>query len=93
VIDADLLSVIHRWHLRDQVSLREIAKRLGISRNTVRRYLRLGMTVVPPSTTGGIYLAVLQRKTGALCNGAPFTALPKAFCQLQALLLPSRRRG
>ncbi|MFZ4878416.1 helix-turn-helix domain-containing protein [Janthinobacterium sp. Mn2066] len=27
-------------HLRDQVPLREIAKRLGISRNTVRRYLR-----------------------------------------------------
>ena len=35
-----LLGIIRRWHLRDQVSLREIAKRLGISRNTVRRYLR-----------------------------------------------------
>lgn len=35
-----ILSVIRRWHFREKVSLREIAKRLGISRNTVRRYLR-----------------------------------------------------
>ena len=35
-----LLGIIRRWHLRDQIPLREIAKRLGISRNTVRRYLR-----------------------------------------------------
>jgi len=40
VIDVALLGIIRRWHLRDQVPLREIAKRLGISRNTVRRYLR-----------------------------------------------------
>ena len=39
-----LLSIIRRWHLREQISLREIAKRLGISRNTVRRYLRAGVT-------------------------------------------------
>jgi transposase len=35
-----ILSVIRRWHFREKVSLREIAWRLGISRNTVRRYLR-----------------------------------------------------
>jgi transcriptional regulator with XRE-family HTH domain len=35
-----LLGIIRRWHLRDLVSLRKISKRLGISRNTVRRYLR-----------------------------------------------------
>ena len=40
MIDVALLGIIRRWHLRDQVSLREIARRLGISRNTVRRYLR-----------------------------------------------------
>jgi hypothetical protein len=33
------------------------------------------------------YLAVLQRKPGALRNGAPFTELPSAFRQLQAILL------
>ena len=40
VIDVALLGIIRRWHLRDQVPLREIARRLGISRNTVRRYIR-----------------------------------------------------
>ena len=34
-----LLSVIRRWHLRDQVSIREIARRSGLSRNTIRKYL------------------------------------------------------
>ena len=33
------------------------------------------------------YLAVLQRKPGALRNGAPFVELPAAFRQLQAALL------
>ena len=37
------------------------------------------------------YLAVLQRKPGALRNGAPFTELPSAFRQLQDLML--RRPG
>jgi hypothetical protein len=32
------------------------------------------------------YLAVLQRKPGALRNGAPFATLPTAFLQLQAIL-------
>ena len=44
MIDVALLGIIRRWHLRDQVPLREIAKRLGISRNTVRRYLRSEIT-------------------------------------------------
>ena len=35
-----MLSIIRRWHLREHVSLRKIAERLNISRNTVRRYLR-----------------------------------------------------
>ncbi len=35
-----LLGIIRRWHIREQIPLREIARRLGISRNTVRRYLR-----------------------------------------------------
>ena len=43
MIDVALLGIIRRWHIRDQVPLREIARRLGISRNTVRRYLRAEM--------------------------------------------------
>jgi transposase len=33
------------------------------------------------------YLSVVQRKPGALRNGAPFSELPESFRQLQALLL------
>jgi len=37
-----LLSVIRRWALRDRVSIRAISRRTGLSRNTVRKYLRSG---------------------------------------------------
>jgi transposase len=46
VIDMAILSIIRRRQYRDHVSLREIAKRLGVSRNTVRRYIRAG-TILP----------------------------------------------
>ena len=35
-----LLSVIRRWYHRDQMSIREISRRTGLSRNTLRKYLR-----------------------------------------------------
>jgi len=40
VINVALLGIIRRWYIRDRVSIREIARRLDISRNTVRRYIR-----------------------------------------------------
>ncbi|TDX62833.1 transposase [Methylosinus sp. sav-2] len=36
----ELLSVIRRWRYRQEFSIREIARRTGLSRNTVRKYLR-----------------------------------------------------
>ena len=36
----ELLSVIRRWHYRDHFSIREVSRRTGLSRNTVRKYLR-----------------------------------------------------
>ncbi|WP_371867561.1 patatin-like phospholipase family protein [Duganella guangzhouensis] len=44
MIDVALLGIIRRWHIRDRTPVREIARRLGISRNTVRRYLRAEIT-------------------------------------------------
>ena len=45
MIDVALLSVIRRWHLREGVSIRAIARRTGLSRNTIRKYLANGRTV------------------------------------------------
>ena len=33
---------IQRWHLREGVSIREIARRTKLSRNTIRKYLTNG---------------------------------------------------
>jgi len=46
VINVALLSVIRRWHHRDGMPIREIARRTGLSRNTVRKYL--ACSVVEP---------------------------------------------
>ena len=33
-------NVIRRWALREQMSIREISRRTGLARNTVKKYLR-----------------------------------------------------
>ena len=43
----ELLSVIRRWVLLDQLSIREFARRTGLSLNTIRKYLR--KNVVEPA--------------------------------------------
>jgi transposase len=40
VISMEFLSVIRRWRHREHFSIREISRRTGLSRNTVRKYLR-----------------------------------------------------
>lgn len=39
MIDVALLSLIRRLRLREGVSIREIVKRTGLSRNTIKKYL------------------------------------------------------
>lgn len=39
-----LWSVIRRWHLRDKISVREIARRTKLLRNTIAKYLASGET-------------------------------------------------
>ena len=36
------LSVTRRWALRDKMPIREISRRTGLSRNTIKKYLREG---------------------------------------------------
>ena len=45
----ELLAKIRRWHLRDRISIREIARRTSLSKNTVKSYLRSG--AVTPAYT------------------------------------------
>ena len=40
MIDVALLSVIRRWRLRDGRPIREVCRRSGLSRNTIRKYLK-----------------------------------------------------
>lgn len=46
MIDVALLSVIRRWHLREGMPIRQISRKTGLSRNTIRKYLASG-TVEP----------------------------------------------
>jgi transposase len=48
VITMEMLGKIRRMHLRDKLSLHEIAKRTGLSRNTVRAWLRKPDPKAPP---------------------------------------------
>jgi transcriptional regulator with XRE-family HTH domain len=40
MMDMAFFSVIRRWALRDGLTIREITRRTGLSRNTIRKYLR-----------------------------------------------------
>ena len=40
MIDVATLNVIRRWALRDQMSIREISRRTGLARNTIKKHLR-----------------------------------------------------
>ena len=40
MIDMALLSVIRCWAFREGMPIREISRRTGLSRNTIRKYLR-----------------------------------------------------
>jgi hypothetical protein len=37
------LKVIRKWALRDKTPIQEIARRTGVSRNTIKKYLREGI--------------------------------------------------
>jgi len=47
VIDVGMLAKIRRMHFRDGMSLREVARRTGLSRNTIRSWLRQPEVVEP----------------------------------------------
>lgn len=48
MITMEMLGKVRRMYLRDQMSLHEIAKRTGLSRNTLRKWLRVPEAEVAP---------------------------------------------
>jgi transposase len=76
----DLLSVIRRWHGRDGLSIREISRRTGLSRHTIRKYLSSG--VVEP--------AYPQRKSISKLD--PFAATLTSWLEREAGRNRKRRR-
>ncbi len=48
MITMEMLGKIRRMHLRDKLSLHEITKRTGLSRNTIRRWLKVPEESAPP---------------------------------------------
>lgn len=59
-----LLSVIRRWAFRDGMSIREITRRTGLSRNTIRKYL--WSDVVEPK----FEMLVRAEQVGSVCRAA-----------------------
>ncbi|HEU0196757.1 MAG TPA: IS21 family transposase [Nevskiaceae bacterium] len=60
----DLLSVIRRWHLREGLSVREIARRTRLSRNTIKKYL--GSGEVQPRYVRTVVSSKLDNHAGQL---------------------------
>ena len=50
----DMIGKVRRMKLRDQLSLSEIAKRTGLSRNTVKKWLKAPSEVVPKYERGKV---------------------------------------
>ena len=61
-----LLSVIRRWHRRQGMPIREIARRTGLARNTVKKYLASG--VVEPRYPNRKSASKLDEYTQTLTN-------------------------
>ena len=48
MITMEMMGKIRRMYFRDKLSLHEIAKRTGLSRNTIRRWVRDPKEAAPP---------------------------------------------
>ena len=84
MITMEMLGKIRRMYFRDRVSLHEIAKRTGLSRNTIRKWVRAPKVVAPPR----------YRRTKVLSKLTPFhAALEQALKADAHRAKPDRRTG
>ena len=66
MITMEILGKIRRLYLRDKVSLHEIAKRTGLARNTIRKWLRAAAAAAPPTYRRGLQPSRLSAFHAAL---------------------------
>lgn len=81
MISMEMMGKIRRMYFRDQLSLHEIAKRTGLSRNTIRKWIRA------PEATQPVY----QRRA-AFNKLNPFHATLEQALKADALRPKSQRR-
>jgi IS30 family transposase len=48
----ETIGKIRRWHRIEKLSISQIARRLGASRNTVKKYLKSNVTTHPSTWRG-----------------------------------------
>ena len=82
MITMEMLGRIRRMYLRDKLSLHEITKCTGLSRNTIRRWLR---------TPEGVEIPVYAR-SGGFCKLSEFTAELEQSLKADALRTKQSRR-
>jgi transposase len=82
VITMEMLGKIRRMYLRDKLSLHEITKLTGLSRNTIRRWLRSAEKADPPR----------YRRREGLGKLAPFHATLEHALKADAHRLKQNRR-
>jgi len=63
----EMIGKIRRMYLRDRLSLHEITKRTGLSRNTIRKWLRSPKETAPPT----------YRRSERPCKLSAFHDLPR----------------
>ncbi|MBJ7312687.1 hypothetical protein H7U20_21135, partial [Rugamonas sp. CCM 8940] len=77
MITMEMLGKVRRMHLRDKLSLHEISKRTGLSRNTLRKWLRKSdaEVVAPPryQRDDSPHKSVVVNKVVASLHAASFT--------------------
>ncbi|WP_309985276.1 winged helix-turn-helix transcriptional regulator [Herbaspirillum seropedicae] len=80
--------MIRHWYIRDRISIREIARRLDISRNAVRRYIR--SDVSEPTYPARCSPSSLDEFTARLSAWLSAEAIKSDLVQLMRFMSSSR---
>jgi hypothetical protein len=86
VISMEMLGKIRRMYFRDKLSLHQIAKRTGLSRNTIRKLVRAPKPLsqrtngAQPSISSALFTRPWSRRSRPIRSGQKITAgAPKHF--------------